>query len=322
MRITVALCTRNRAASLASALGSMAAMRRPDGLDWRLLVVDNGSTDATPDVVAGFADRLPARCIAEPQAGLSHARNAAVAAAEGDWLVWTDDDVLVDPGWITAYAKGFSDFPHAAVFTGRIIPRFDEPAVPWFRDHWRLFANALAHRDFGDSVREFRQGGAEYPFGANYALRMAEQKATLYAAEFGTAPGRARLGEETVVVERILAAGNTGVYLPDSIVQHCIGHDRQTTAYLEKYFRAAGETQALEYAEPGGGLILGVPRWLWLRLGRRRLRYAFARRAARPEIWLPALKDYAFDRGAFDYWRRQAVDSGRRRATEGAAPRR
>lgn len=322
MRITVALCTRNRAASLASALGSMVAMRRPDGLDWRLVVVDNGSTDATPEVVAGFADRLPARCIAEPEAGLSHARNAAVAAAEGDYLVWTDDDVLVDPGWIAAYAKGFSDYPHAAVFSGRIIPRFDEPAVPWFRDHWRQFAHALAHRDFGDTVREFRQGGAEYPFGANYALRMAEQKANLYAAELGTAPGRARLGEETVVVERILAAGNTGVYLPDSIVQHCIGHDRQTTGYLEKYFRAAGETQALEYAEPGGGLILGVPRWLWIRLGRRRLRYAFARRTAGPEVWLAALKDYAFDRGAFDYWRRRALDSRRHRAMEGAAPHR
>jgi glycosyltransferase involved in cell wall biosynthesis len=314
MRITVALCTRNRAASLAQALGSMAAMRRPEGLDWRLIVVDNGSTDGTPEVVAGFADRLPARCIKEPRAGLSHARNAAVAAADGDYLVWTDDDVLVDVGWIGAYAQGFARFPQAAVFTGRIIPRFEEPAVPWFRDHWRLFAHALAHRDFGDAVREFRQGGAEYPFGANYALRMAEQKAHLYAAELGTAPGRARLGEETMVVERILAAGNSGVYLPDSIVQHCIGHDRQSTAYLEKYYRAAGETQALEYAEPGGRLILGVPRWLWIRLARRRLRYAIARRTAGPETWIAALKDYAFDRGAFDYWRRHAIEE--------AAPRR
>ena len=47
MRITVALCTRNRAASLAAALGSMAAMRRPEGLDWRLIVVDNAVSHAS-----------------------------------------------------------------------------------------------------------------------------------------------------------------------------------------------------------------------------------------------------------------------------------
>jgi glycosyltransferase involved in cell wall biosynthesis len=92
--ISVILCTRNRAASLDTALRSLTACATAD-LNWELLVIDNGSTDQTALVAASYHDRLPIRTILEPTAGLSHARNRGVAEATGEWLVWLDDDVTV-----------------------------------------------------------------------------------------------------------------------------------------------------------------------------------------------------------------------------------
>ena len=65
-----------------------------------LLVIDNGSTDDTKQVVEGF--RRPGRTSTESRPGLSSARNAGVAASTGDLIVFTDDDVVVDPGWSAA----------------------------------------------------------------------------------------------------------------------------------------------------------------------------------------------------------------------------
>ena len=95
MRVTVAICTRNRAGSLEKTLDSLAAMTVPVDTSWDLLVVDNGSVDRTSEVIDSFSESLPARTVVEPVTGLSRARNAAVAAATGEYIVWTDDDVSV-----------------------------------------------------------------------------------------------------------------------------------------------------------------------------------------------------------------------------------
>src|SRR5688500_3500637 len=97
MQVTVIICTRNRADQLRRTLESAAAVDTPEHVSWELLVVDNGSTDHTPEVVESFSGRLPIRRVSEPEAGLSNARNRGVAEAKGDYICWTDDDVLIDP---------------------------------------------------------------------------------------------------------------------------------------------------------------------------------------------------------------------------------
>src|SRR5215213_3679943 len=97
MRFTVAICTWNRAALLPEVLGRLARARPPAG-GWELLVVNNNSTDDTERVLDAFAGRLPLRRAFEQRQGLSHARNTAVKEATGEYLVWTDDDALVEAG--------------------------------------------------------------------------------------------------------------------------------------------------------------------------------------------------------------------------------
>src|SRR6516162_4873021 len=131
MLITVGICTFNRAESLRRTLDSLVAMRVPSDLVWEIVVVNNNSTDHTDDIIGEYIDRLPVRREFELRPGKSNALNRAIDVAKGDYLVWVDDDVLVDAGLLTAYVEAFRRWPEAAVFGGRIRPRYEAPVEKW-----------------------------------------------------------------------------------------------------------------------------------------------------------------------------------------------
>ena len=252
--ITVVICTRNRASQLQNALASAALMKVPDGLRWEVLVVNNGSSDNTAEVALSFTDRLPIRVVREDTAGLSNARNRGVAEARGRYICWTDDDVLLDSGWLAAYAAAFKRHPEAAVFGGRISPVLGAPTPAWFArlaDYWPL-TTLQAKRDFGNTPVPLDFAAGVTPWGANYAVRTAEQWRVRYEPALGVSPHQRRVGEEAEAIHQILRAGASGWWVPGAEVRHIIPAQRQTLRYVYDYFRASGETIAyLERTWPG-----------------------------------------------------------------------
>ena len=280
--ISVVICTRNRAAQLAAVLTSICDLVVPPDLVWELCIVDNGSTDTTAQVVESFVPRLPVRYLHEPVAGLSNARNRGVEAARGRYICWTDDDVEIDRDWLCAYAAAFRRHPDAAVFGGRILPRLEAPTPSWFAalaHRWPL-TTLLAARDFGDDVSPLSLDGGQVPWGANYAVRAAEQRGLRYDPKLGVSPDQKRLGEEAEVIFQILRRGATGWWAPDAKVRHIIPLRRQTRAYVYEYFFASGETLAyLESVAPGANHMrqsLAVPSLLDAGRARLRVRRALA----------------------------------------------
>ena len=306
MHITVAICTRNRAPSLVRTLESFVDVD-PPACSWELLVVDNGSSDDTGKVISSFTNRLPVRGVVEPTPGLSNARNRAVTEAQGDYMVWTDDDVLVDRRWLVAYEEAFARWPDAALFGGRILPVLEEPCVPWLRDNLELVGGPLALRDFGDEPLPLQVAGLVLPFGANFAVRTLEQRQFLYDPELGVAPGRRRLGEETTMAAAMLNAGHKGYWVPESKIQHVIGRERQTIRYVYNFYASAGETDAFQNGPGNGILVYGMPSWIIRRMLARYLSYRIARLTAQPEVWLTKLIELAYDQGSLAYWRRSAT---------------
>jgi glucosyl-dolichyl phosphate glucuronosyltransferase len=237
--ISVAVCTRNRATGLERLLDSFEQMRIPGSLGWEVLVVDNCSTDETGEVVEKFRGRLPIRLLTEARIGLSNARNCAVDGARGRYLCWTDDDVIVPADWLEVYWRAFRDHPEAAVFGGRILAIAEAPQAPWFVDRireWPL-SSVAAFRDLGPDKIPLLPRADRVPWGANYAVRAAEQRAIRYDEALTTA-------EETDVVARMLRAGGSGWWLPESRVTHLIALDRQRRDYVARYFHRAGQVAA------------------------------------------------------------------------------
>lgn len=294
MRFTVAICTWNRAALLPEVLGQLARVQPPAG-GWEVLVVNNNSTDDTEHVLDAFEGRLPLRRAFEQQQGLSHARNTAVKEAGGEYLAWTDDDALVEAGWLTAYARAVERHPEAAIFGGPVRPRFEGTPPKWLSVAWKEIGAAFAARDLGGEPFELDDEG-ELPYGANYVIRAREQRRFPYDPALGRRLEGGALGEETAVIRAILAEGGTGWWVPDASVEHWIPKERQTIRYVRNYYALQGKT-FLKW-DNDGPTFLGRPLQLWRRILRTELAYTRARLSGDPHRWLKTLAEASILRGS------------------------
>ena len=99
--VSILICTRNRAPQLRGTLQSVSQVSIPSHLVPELIVVDNGSTDDTSEVLeATSIENLPLQRVVEPTPGVACARNAAIRNADGEVLLWLDDDVRVPLNWL------------------------------------------------------------------------------------------------------------------------------------------------------------------------------------------------------------------------------
>jgi hypothetical protein len=261
--LTVAICTWNRSALLARALDRMTRLVVPDATYWELVVVNNCCSDDTDAVIASFATRLPVRRAFEPNAGLSHARNRAVAESSGDYLMWTDDDELVSTGWLAAYVQAFSRWPDADVFGGPIEPLFEGDPPPWIAEVLPQIGPVFGCQSLGDApVALTADRIGEGPFGGNFVVRRRALPARPFSPALGVTHGHYAIGEETDVLRRLLAEGRTGWWTPEPLVQHWVPRDSQTLAHVRRWMTAAGRYEA-EHA-PRGPLRMSLDYVRWL----------------------------------------------------------
>ena len=227
MTVTVALCTRDRAPVLAQALDDLRAeLASAPGVE--VLVVDNGSTDATPAVVAGRAGWPALRSVVEPTPGLSHARNRALAESAADWVVFLDDDAFVRPGWRDALLEATAR-PGVALVGGPIEPRFGGPVPAWFDP-------AMSRRTFG-AEGPLPDAAARLGFsGGNLAVRRdALEVVGGFDPALGMAAGALGLGEETEMAGRLFDRfGNATWHAPGMAVEHLEPAAKQTPRYVAR----------------------------------------------------------------------------------------
>src|SRR5512142_2170521 len=216
MDCSILLATRDRAASLDRTLASIAAQVAP-GVEWEVLVDDNGSTDATAAVLQRWATRVPLRSVTEPVPGKNRALNRALGLARGGLLLFTDDDVVALPGWIAAHAAAAARWPDHQIFGGCIQPRFPPDPPAW----------ALRSPFVSVLFAAYDPGGtegptAELPFGPNYSLRAACLDARGFDASVGPNGSEYPMGGETELLRRLARGGARAIYVPDAKVEHIV----------------------------------------------------------------------------------------------------
>jgi len=285
--ITVAICTWNRCGLLRQCLEQITKVAIPPEIEWELLVVNNNSTDATDEVIASFSDRLPVRRLFEPKPGKSHALNLAAQEARGEYILWTDDDVLVDNDWIVGYCEAFKRHPAAAFFGGPIEPLFARTPPPWLQRAWRYIAGAYALRDF--DKQPFRLDDQSLPFGANLAIRAGEQAKYFYDTNLGPRPHSALRGEEETLLKTMLAEGHEGWWVPNARVRHYIPVERMRVQYIRRFFFGQGEYLAKTEPAWNGATLFGKPRWLWRYALSCEAKYLIGRLISPPEKWIQNL---------------------------------
>jgi len=187
-------------------------------------VVDNGSTDDTPTVVARMADsaKVPIRYVREPIQGVAAARNRGVAEARGEWIAFFDDDQLADPQWL-AELSSLAAQTGARCVGGAVDLRLPEGVTreltlicrrvlgatggiavpcPYTRKMMPGTGNVMIHRSVFERVGVF-----------DVALTQA--------------------GEDVDLFRRIRAAGEASWYTPSAIVHHVIPSHRLEDEYFQ-----------------------------------------------------------------------------------------
>jgi glycosyltransferase involved in cell wall biosynthesis len=260
VKITVALCTWNRAALLDATLTSMASLRVPTGTEWELLVVDNNSTDQTPQIIEKHRANLPLVALHETRAGKSYAANLAAARATGELLVWTDDDVLVPENWLLEYARAAAAWPDAEFFAGSIEPWFESSPPEWITRHLSELTGVYVIVDHGSTERPLNRG--EAVFGANMAFRIGTARAFPLNPRLGRIRGSLIGGDDTELVERVFNAGHSGVWVPTARLRHFVPSERLTAQYIQRWFRDAGRNFVIQKGLDGGRRIASVPTWV------------------------------------------------------------
>lgn len=226
--VSVAVCTRGRPDALARCLASLARSER----GWtELLVVDDGPSEDTRAVVAGWAD---ARYVPAPAGGLSSARNVALREAAGAVIAFVDDDTEVDRRWLGRLRGHFAD-PGVASVTGLVLPAsLEAPAQVVFEKVLGGFSRGYRALTFDPAflARTRRHAPPVWKVGAgaNMALRRgAVQAVGGFDERLGA--GAAGCSEDSELWYRLLAAGWTCRYEPASVVHH---HHRTQRPQLER----------------------------------------------------------------------------------------
>lgn len=138
---SVIVCTRDRPVDLKRCLE---ALLLSEPLPAEIIVVDNAPPDdATARVAAGY----PVRYVVEPRKGLNWARTCGARAATSDLLLYTDDDVAVDAGWVGAMCQPFVD-PQVAAVTGLVLALELETPTQEAFEHYIGFSRGFKEQRF------------------------------------------------------------------------------------------------------------------------------------------------------------------------------
>jgi glycosyltransferase involved in cell wall biosynthesis len=227
------------------ALASLTSLACPAPLDYEILVIDNNSSDRTMAIIEKYAKTLGPRLrsLFEPKAGLSHARNRAIAEAQGDVICFMDDDALADPGWLAGHIAAYEQDERTVAVGGRVLLQW--PAR-WSRPKW-LGADLdgyLSGVDLGPEPRTMRY--PSYPYGCNMSVRrpLAHELGG-FSVSLGRKPGSLISNEEKHFFFKVDRYGGQVVYAPEAIVRHAIPRSRLSRRFFLRRAYAQGLSDAM-----------------------------------------------------------------------------
>ena len=260
--ITVIFATFNRSSLLPDVLSSFASLRSPRG-GWRLVVADNGSTDRTGEVLGSFRDRIPLEYIFVDQPGKNSALNAALDLAEGDLIVFTDDDVFPRSDWLLQLEAAAAAQPSYSLFGGAVVPRWAEPPRDWIL-RWVPQGPTFTMTDPATADGPV---GPDRVFGPNMAVRAAVFESGLrFDSSIGPRGPSYAMGSETEFLMRAVAKGFRAWFVRDAVVEHFVAKAQMQEQWiLQRAVRyGRGQYRLLGAAHVSGAkTVMGVPRYLF-----------------------------------------------------------
>jgi glycosyltransferase involved in cell wall biosynthesis len=231
LRFSIIVPTYNRSAYLRDVIHSLQNQNTPSH-HYEIIVVDNSSGDETPQIVREIAYKdSRVRYLREERVGLHFARHTGAKNAEGDILVYVDDDIITDSNWLSELTRPYEDETVACV-GGKVLPRWESIPPSWISSVRPCYFSLL---DWGDGIKELKWPQDIY--GCNFSIR----KSILFKAggfnpdAFGERQLIWYRGDgETGLLRKIHALGYKVFYNSRALVRHRIPASRLTVEYIKR----------------------------------------------------------------------------------------
>lgn len=235
--ISVVICTYNRADLLSGALDSL-LQQSLDQSQFEIIVVDNNSTDSTPDVVAQYLSYPHIRYIHEASQGLAHARNRGYKEARGRYVAYLDDDARADPEWLRSILDIFDNIvPEPLAVGGPIYPFYLSQKPEWFKDEYEI-------RSWGDKPRFLVPNESFSGSNMIFTKAVLEQFGG-FNTHVGVNGITLSVGEETSLFLKLwenYSGQNIFYYSPDVKISHYAPSEKMNVTYALKRSFASGQS--------------------------------------------------------------------------------
>ncbi len=233
--ISVLICTFNRSDSLRITLETLAEAEKGDLL-MEVVVVDNNSTDSTPEVIESFSDRLNVRYLFEPNQGKGKSdplNHALAAGGLGRIVAFLDDDMSVEKEWLVGVQSICNRHPDYDLFSGRSYVIWPDKEVPSWAEDQQLLQWAMSVMQ---SIHEDRVIGRGYwPSGNHFWVR---------SRVFEDGRKFENLWSEAHFTLKLLEDGYKGVYGPEAAAGHRIQSPLLKKDVMRKRAITCGKSRA------------------------------------------------------------------------------
>lgn len=241
VEISAIICTRNRAAFLEKCLCGL--VRQTLSLErYEIIVVDNGSTDNTSEILTKFADNSLVRVVIEPVPGLSRARNRGIKEAKAPYVGYIDDDAVPGERWLEAALEAFHGvIPEPDWVGGPVTLEWEVAKPDWIN---KELSAPLGWVNWGDFPRPLKT--AEWLIGANSCFKKdCLEKFGGFDERLGRQGSCLLSGEETQIKKKIEATGGMLYYHPDVTVHHFVPATRVKPSWFYRRYFWGGVTDCL-----------------------------------------------------------------------------
>jgi glycosyltransferase involved in cell wall biosynthesis len=253
--IAAIICTHNRDHYLGDAIDSLL---QQDCQNVEILVVDNGSSDRTKQVVESRLHHPQLNYVYEPVLGLSVARNTGANNTNAPILAYLDDDAIASAQWLRVLLEAYKNNEKLAIAGGKVTLIWPEGIKPpsWLSDD---LAGGLGLYDLGEEMIYIEKPGLT-PRGLNYSLRREFlENIGGFDANLGRVGTKLLSNEELFMTELALKQGWQVAYLPDALVAHNVAPERLQPSWFfrRSWWQGVSECYREEIAGRRGMAQLG-----------------------------------------------------------------
>lgn len=300
--ISVIMATYNGAEVLQQTLDALCRLA-PTKEEVEFVIVDNASTDSTQEILAQYQDRLPIVLRSETRQGKSFAIHTGISASSGEYLVFTDNDVIPNEQWLVNYEALFETQPDYGVFMGAIRPHWMKTPPDWLQ--------TLSDKGRAGGCTNLAQDNGPAPYylakGANFGIRRDVLTAVSFREDLWIAGKNEVGGEDTDFVKKAVEAGYLAWFSSDLMVKHIIRPDEMTLRYLWRRYVRIGRSMAAIDSQPVSqtSMLLGYPRWVVSEMIKRSIKIVGLGLTGQAQQAATELTELAMQYGKFSQYKRQ-----------------